>query len=112
MKGTALSVPTACSSATHDDDDATESAHAACDEHRQRRSSHAWPLPWISLNLFFSHTIRPTFSLFDSCEPAAIEAEQVAMPSAHAHALKKLGVWEAIEAYCVARPHVPHQMPW
>ena len=70
---------------------------STCSQRRKRRQ---WPLPWLSLNLFFTSHMRPTFKLFDSCDPAALRAELARMPKAHVAALSKLGMMEAVEAYC------------
>jgi hypothetical protein len=56
--------------------------------------------PWLSINLFFTHRIAPTFRLFDSCAPARVSHERARMPRPHALALERLGLERAREAYC------------
>ena len=66
----------------------------------QRRKRQRWPLPWVSLNLFFHHRIRPTFPVFDSCDQQRVWAVEAKMPIVHSRALAAMGVWDAQREYC------------
>ena len=66
----------------------------------RRRKLQRWPLPWVSLNLFFHHRIRPTFPVFDSCDQQRVWAVEAKMPIAHSRALAAMGVWDAQREYC------------
>ena len=66
----------------------------------RKRKLQRWPLPWVSLNLFFHHRIRPTFPVFDSCDQQRVWAVEAKMPIAHSRALAAMGVWDAQREYC------------
>ena len=56
--------------------------------------------PWVSINLFFTHSLRPHFKLFDSCRPSRVAEERARMPGPHTALFERLGVEAARRAYC------------
>ena len=58
------------------------------------------PLPWLSANLFFIHTIQPRFKLFSSCEAPALAEERARVPRALSPVLERLGVEPSLTSYC------------